>query len=303
MSELRDRLVKTSTIKATDVLGDSIFFTEVDMVLTAVPMMNVALSGRFDGGLTPGLTMFAGPSKHFKTIFSLVLVKAYLDKYPEAICLFYDSEFGTPQSYFNNMGIDLSRVIHTPIMNIEEMKHDIMNQLDGITRKDKVIIVIDSIGNMASKKEVDDAIEGKSVADMTRAKQLKSLGRMVTPHLLSKNIPMVVINHTYKEIGMYPKDIVSGGCLDPDEKIIMANGSLRRISDVLVGEEVMTMVGPKEVTQVWDQTTLYDGTPECYRVYFEDGTSVICSNEHKFLIGETWITAEDLTEGDDVITV
>jgi hypothetical protein len=73
------------------------------------------------------------------------------------------------------------------------------------------MIVIDSIGNLASKKEVDDALDGKSVADMTRAKQLKSLFRMITPHLSLKDIPMVVINHTYKEIGLYPKDIVGGG--------------------------------------------------------------------------------------------
>jgi hypothetical protein len=46
---------------------------------------------------------------------------------------------------------------------------------------------------------------------MTRAKQLKSLFRIVTPHLNLKDIPMICINHTYKEIGLYPKDIVSGG--------------------------------------------------------------------------------------------
>jgi hypothetical protein len=64
---------------------------------------------------------------------------------------------------------------------------------------------------LASKKEVDDAVEGKTVADMSRAKQIKSLFRMVTPHLTMKDIPMIVVNHTYKEIGMFPKDIVGGG--------------------------------------------------------------------------------------------
>jgi hypothetical protein len=86
-----------------------------------------------------------------------------------------------------------------------------MNQLQNIDKDDKVIIVLDSIGNLASKKEVEDSIEGKSVADMSRAKQMKSLFRMVTPHLTIKDIPMVVVNHTYKEIGMFPKDIVGGG--------------------------------------------------------------------------------------------
>jgi hypothetical protein len=73
------------------------------------------------------------------------------------------------------------------------------------------MVILDSIGNLASKKEVDDALDGKSVADMSRAKQVKSLFRMVTPHLNLKDIPMVVVNHTYKEIGMFPKDIVGGG--------------------------------------------------------------------------------------------
>lgn len=206
-----DKIRKNSTIKETAVLSNSKFFTKKDMIATSIPIINVALSGRLDGGLTPGLTMWAGPSKHFKTAFSLLMAKSYLDKYEDAVLLFYDSEFGTPQSYFDSFGIDTERVVHTPIMDVEQLKFDIMQQLNGIERNDHVIIVIDSIGNLASKKEVEDAMDGKSVADMSRAKQMKSLFRMVTPHLTMKDIPLVVVNHTYKEIGLYPKDIVGGG--------------------------------------------------------------------------------------------
>jgi RecA/RadA recombinase len=181
------------------------------MIPTTVPVINVALSGRLDGGLTPGVTMWAGPSKHFKTAFSLLMAKSYMDKYEDAALLFYDSEFGTPQSYFDSFGIDTDRVIHTPLTNVEELKFDIMKQLEGVERGDHLIIVIDSIGNLASKKEVEDALEGKSVADMSRAKQMKSLFRMITPHLNLKDIPLVVVNHTYMEIGMFPKAIVGGG--------------------------------------------------------------------------------------------
>jgi RecA/RadA recombinase len=155
--------------------------------------------------------MWAGPSKHFKTAFSLLMAKAYMDKYPEAVILFYDSEFGTPQAYFDTFGIDPERVIHTPLTDIEQLKFDIMKQLEGIERNDRVMILLDSIGNLASKKEVEDALEGKSVADMSRAKQVKSLFRMVTPHLSLKDIPMVVVNHTYKTMELYAKDVVGGG--------------------------------------------------------------------------------------------
>jgi RecA/RadA recombinase len=206
-----DKIKKNSTIKDSAILSESKFFKKKDMIPTSVPIINVALSGRLDGGLTPGITMWAGPSKHFKTAFSLLMAKSYLDKYPDAALLFYDSEFGTPQSYFDTFGIDTSRVVHTPLTDVEQLKFDIMQQLQNVERGDHLIIVIDSIGNLASKKEVEDALEGKSAADMTRAKQMKSLFRMVTPHLNLKDIPLVVVNHTYMEIGLFPKAIVGGG--------------------------------------------------------------------------------------------
>ena len=206
-----DKLKKNSKLDHTSILSESKFFNEKDMVPTHVPMMNVALSGSVDGGLAPGLTILAGPSKHFKTSFALIMASAYLKKYPESVVLFYDSEFGSPQSYFEQYDIDPARVLHTPITNVEELKFDLVNQLEGLERDDRVCIVIDSIGNLASKKELEDAINEKSVADMSRAKSLKGLFRMCTPYLAMKNIPMIAVNHTYKEIGLFPRDIVGGG--------------------------------------------------------------------------------------------
>jgi len=208
---LKEKLIKNSTIAFTATLEDSKIFTKKDVIPTTVPMINVALSGSIDGGMTPGLTMLAGPSKHFKTGFALLMASAFLRKYSDGVILFYDSEFGTPQSYFNTFGIPFDSVVHTPITDVEQLKFDIMKQLTELERGDHVMIVIDSIGNLASKKEVEDALNEKSVADMSRAKQLKSLFRMITPYLTLKDIPMAVVNHTYKEIDMFPKDIVGGG--------------------------------------------------------------------------------------------
>ena len=210
MSDLLTRLKKSGTIKSTQ-LSKSALFNAKDVIPTSVPMINVALSGDVKGGITSGLTVLAGPSKHFKTAFGLVMMKAYLDKYPEAIALFYDSEFGTPQGYFESLNIDTDRVLHVPIKNIEELKFDIVNQLEEMDNSDNVYIMIDSIGNLASKKEMDDAKDQKSVADMTRAKQLKSLFRMVTPYLTLKDIPLIAINHTYQTQEMFSKQVVSGG--------------------------------------------------------------------------------------------
>lgn len=208
---IMDKLKKNSKINTSEVLSKSKFFNEKEMVPTDVPMVNVALSGSLSGGISPGLTVLAGPSKHFKTSFALLMAGAYLRHHPDAVLLFYDSEFGSPQSYFEQFGIDTSRVLHTPIANVEELKFDLISQLEEITREEHVIIVIDSIGNLASKKELEDTLNEKSVADMSRAKALKGLFRMSTPYLTMKNIPLLAVNHTYQEIGLFPKAIVSGG--------------------------------------------------------------------------------------------
>ena len=211
MASIMDKLKNNSKLKATEILSESKFFNIKKLIATDVPMVNVALSGSIDGGMSPGLTVLAGPSKHFKTSFALLMAGAYLREKKDAVMLFYDSEFGSPQSYFEQFGIDTSRVLHTPITNVEELKFDLVNQLEGLDAKDDVIIVIDSIGNLASKKELEDAQNEKSVADMSRAKQLKSLFRMTTPYLAMKNIILLAVNHTYQEIGLFPKAIVSGG--------------------------------------------------------------------------------------------
>lgn len=208
---LLDKLKKNSKIKESIELERSSIFDSKDFITTDVPILNLALSGDIDGGLTSGLTFLAAPTKHFKTSYALYMAKAYQDKFPDGVILFYDSEFGSPQGYWKSFGIDISRVLHTPITNVEQLKFDLMAQLDSIEKKDNVFILIDSIGNLASKKEVEDALEEKSVADMSRAKQLKSLFRMITPLLKMKDIPCIAINHTYQEQGMFPKTIMGGG--------------------------------------------------------------------------------------------
>jgi len=300
---LLEKLKKNSTIKESSILSVSKFFTKKDMITTPIPAFNVALSGRLDGGLTPGLSLFCGPSKHFKSLFCLILAKAYMDKYPESVLVFYDCEFDTPEAYSDSLGMDKDRILHTPIMNMEEFKFDIINHLQNITRGDKVIFVVDSLGNMASKKETDDAIDGKSVADMTRAKSMKSMFRMITPYLVKYDIPMVAVNHIYMTQEMFSKPVVSGGCVVAGTKIQMFDRSLKSIEDITPGCLVKTQDGPKIVTHSWNPETLLDGNPECYKITFEDGYSVICSDEHPFLKNSEFVSAKELSIGDDITTL
>lgn len=208
---LLDKLKKGSRVKEVATMEESRFYQR-ESTPTDVPMLNVALSGELDGGLVSGVTVLAGPSKHFKSSFALKMAASYMENHDDAVCLFYDTEFGSPSEYFKAFGIDTKRVLHVPVLNVEEIKFDLVHQLaTTIEENDKVIVVIDSIGNAASKKELEDAMNEKSVADMSRAKAIKGLFRMVTPLLRVKDIPLIVVNHTYQEMGLFPKAVVSGG--------------------------------------------------------------------------------------------
>jgi RecA/RadA recombinase len=98
-----------------------------------------------------------------------------------------------------------------PILHIEQLKFDIVQKLKEVKAGDHVIFFVDSIGNLASKKEVDDAENENEAADMSRAKAIKSLFRIITPHFTIKDIPALIIAHVYDEQKMYGKTIVSGG--------------------------------------------------------------------------------------------
>lgn len=208
---LMERMLKAGSIKTAEVLSKSSYFNEKDIIQTSLPILNVAFSGELTGGMVSGLTILAGESKSYKTLLSLYCMKAYLDKYEDAIGILYDSEFGITPEYLIQQGIDPDRVVHIPVEHIEQLKFDIVKRLEEIKRGDKVFTMVDSLGLLPSKKEVDDAVDEKSVADMTRAKAIRSLFRIITPHLTTKDIPCVVINHVYKTMEMYAQNVVSGG--------------------------------------------------------------------------------------------
>lgn len=225
MSELLKKLKRRSTIQASEAVNKSKFFQESELTETDVPALNIILSGKPDGGFGSGLTILGAPKAHFKTGLALILIRSYLNKHPDSVCIFYDSEFGGSLDYMVSQGVDTSRVLHSPIESIEALKFDMVKQLDELEDGDKVIFLIDSLGMIASNKETEDALSQKSVADMTKAKELASFARLVTPKLNTKGIPCIAVNHVYKEMSLYGGNINSGG-----EKLQYAANTIIHIS-------------------------------------------------------------------------
>lgn len=284
---LMDKILKNSPTKYASKLSESAAFNKKDIITTDIPIINVAFSGEVDGGIYSGLTLLAGPSKTFKTNVALVCVRAYLDRFKDAVCVLYDSEGGITPDYLTSQGVDPNRVVHIPIEHLEMLKFDMVKQLKELDRGDKVIFVIDSIGNTASLKELQDALDEKTVAEMQRAKVIKGLFRMVTPSLVNKNIPCIAVCHTYDEMG----------CLHGDTVIKTINGE-KKIKNIKIDDVVYTNNGIQKVTHVYLPSDINTHDNLFLEIKFDDGSVVKCTDNHKFLNSDKkWIMAKDFKVG------
>jgi len=211
---LTDKILSTSNSKHSALMSETPFFDNTGKsIITDIPIMNVALSGKVDGGMKSGILQIAGESKHFKTLYGLKLVSKFLEQNEDGVVVLYDTEFGISESYLKRYNIDKSRIAHIPIGSVEELKNEASNLLDMLKeqKEQKVMILLDSLGNLASKKEKEDAKDGSTKADMTRAKQIKSFFRIINVDIKLLGVYMVVINHTYKSQGFIAMDVVSSG--------------------------------------------------------------------------------------------
>ena len=254
-------------LKNLKTVSESEYIGNRDNVPTDVPMLNAAFSGDIDKGFYSGITTICGPSKHFKSLFALIAMKSYFNKYPEAKAIFYDSEFGIPEDYFKMLGIDTDCVYHVPIVDTMELKTAVTMHLDSMERGMKRFLMVDSLGGIASVKEVSDALEGENKTDMTRAKALTSFFRISTARLGKLDLPMFIINHVYKTLEVYAKEIPKGG-----EGGILASDTLWLISKRQQKEQ-KDIIGYDFVIRAYKSRFIKDTVKIPITVLFEGGVS------------------------------
>ena len=184
-------------------------------------ILNAQLSGSIYGGIPNNrVTAIAGEQATGKTFYAIGIASTFLDDHPDGAVFYFDSEAAATPDLFRDRGLDPSRVWHFPIDTIEEFRTQMIRILDNLLKtpeKDRkpLLVILDSLGMLASNKEMEDAMNDKQVRDMTKSQTIKSVFRIITSKLGKLKIPMIVTNHTYKTMNPYgdPTDMGGGSGL------------------------------------------------------------------------------------------
>ena len=205
-------------------------------------VFNALVSGSIYGGV-PGnkITAIAGESSTGKTFFCLGIVQHFLDSDPDAGVIYFESESAISKQMIVDRGIDAERMMIVPVSTIEEFRTQSCRILDKYMEQDEnqrkpMMFVLDSLGMLASNKEVEDVANDKQVRDMTKSQLIKGAFRVLTLKLGKANVPMLVTNHTYDVIGSYipTKEMGGGSGLKyASSTIIYLSKKRKRMSEVV----------------------------------------------------------------------
>lgn len=252
-----ERLLKVAKSEYAS-LGDEDRFPIRDWISTGNYLFNAQISADPYKGVPSGrVVQLAGISSSGKTFMALETAKNAQDL--GYYVVLYDSEMANnDKEALKARGIDTSKLMYIPIDTVENLKTSMLNILDECTEDDKLMIIVDSIGNLSTNKELEDSTEGSTTKDMTRPAQLKALFRTATLKAGVKNVPVLIINHVYAQIGSFVGGNVTGGGSGPqyNSSIVVEftkaqeKGSDGRMSGALVSSIVTKCRTAKERTKI-----------------------------------------------------
>lgn len=219
MSSLIKSILKSTKNPNGSLVSDGIVGDLCGFIPTGSYILNALLSGSIYGGIPSNkITALAGPSGVGKTFYVLQIIKSFLDQHPENEIAYFESESALTKKMMEDFKIDTSRVAFLPVTTIQEYRFQAIKVLEEYekiygqqSKEPRLLMVLDSLGNLSTTKEVTDIAEGKETLDMTRAKLVKGAFRVLTLKMGILNVPGLITNHTYDTLEMFAKRVMGGG--------------------------------------------------------------------------------------------
>ena len=189
-------------------LNENTLSTVKEWIDTGSMALNAIVSGSIHGGIPMGrITGLVGPQACGKTLIANKVMANAQKKGMHVV--YFDTENALDPETASNLGCDTSKIKHCPIEIIEDCRNQIVKFLKNVVDnklQGKVMIVIDSLGNLISAREAKIIEDGKDSADMgARAVALKSMLRAITHAAAKANAPVLFTNHVYDNpAALYP---------------------------------------------------------------------------------------------------
>ena len=239
-------IIKASGNELAKAASDGVFGDIVGYIDTGSYSLNALLSGSIYGGIASNKRIcLSGESGVGKTLYLLQIVKSFLDKNEENVVVYFDSEASITLTQLIQFGIDNNRFIVIPVSTIEDFRSQATRVLDSYQERygkggeTRMLVALDSLGNLSSKKEVEDITSGKDARDMTKAQLNRGAFRVIGLKCSVLNVPLVVTNHTYDIVGAYvPTKEISGGAglkYVADQIVMLSKSKLRDDDKEVVG--------------------------------------------------------------------
>ena len=218
MNDFLKDIIKSTGNEYASLVEDGVEAGDVENFIdTGSYIFNALLSGSIHGGLPANkITALAGESATGKTYFLCGIVKNFLDANPDAGVIYFESESAITKQMIVDRGIDAKRMVIVPVTTVQEFRTQAIRVLDTYLAQNEadrkpMFLCLDSLGMLSTTKEVEDTTDGKETRDMTRAQVLKAAFRVLTLKLGKAKMPMVVTNHTYESMGLFPTKEMGGG--------------------------------------------------------------------------------------------
>jgi len=202
-------LKKLAKRKAFDGIIESIENQKkADYISSGSYSLNSILSGNTYTGIPDDcIVALCGQSNTGKSYFLAHFIKHAIQDLGYTDVIIFDSERAVREEYYERIGCDITKIYRVPVGSVTEFRNKAVQIIEEYykekSKDEKLLVALDSLGNLASDKEIADSIQDKDAADMgTNAKFQNSAFRVMNSLASKHNFPFIFTNHVY----MNPSD-------------------------------------------------------------------------------------------------
>lgn len=212
-----------------------------NLVIDVIPSGSLGLDIAIGvGGVPRGrITEIFGPESSGKTTFCLHVIAEAQKR--GGICAFIDMEHALDPHYAEIIGVD----VDTLYVSQPDTGEQALEITESLVRSGALdVIVVDSVAALVPRAEIEGEMGDSHVG--LQARLMSQALRKLSGAVKQSNVCLIFTNQIREKVG------VMFGCFDWQSTTLMADGSLRRISDIVHNKDNVEVMTFNQETQQFE---------------------------------------------------